>query len=320
VSAGVPSHEALEQALREAIAAGGSSSEVSLVDREHDLHAATSPNETVVVTFDDARVRIFCKYAGGRDHNMFGHRGGVPYESKVYTELLSKIEVGTPRCFGVHVDPASSDTWLFLEYIERSEWFAMDPTVERFSAATRWLGSFHSQAAHLVGDPELEFLNRYDVAYYVGWANRTLEYARPLGGKYPWLRSVCEAFEDVAKVLTAGPQTVVHGEFYKKNVLMVDGLIRPVDWESAAIAPGEIDLVTVGDGWWAPGVVPAGEAAYIEARGLDGGDPAFKTRYEAARLYLQLRWLGDRPEWTSDPNLDWRFESALAAAVELGLV
>ena len=44
-------------------------------------------------------------------------------------------------------------------------------------------------------------------------------------------------------------ETVIHGEFYPKNVLIHDGIVCPIDWESTAISVGEIDLAALTENW-----------------------------------------------------------------------
>jgi len=42
------------------------------------------------------------------------------------------------------------------------------------------------------------------------------------------------------------PKQATANEFFPHNVLLRNGTVHPVDWEAAAIAPGELDLATVG--------------------------------------------------------------------------
>ena len=120
-------------------------------------------------------------------------------------------------------------------------------------------------------------------------------------------------------LLLAPPVTIIHGEFYQKNVLLRDGTIYPVDWQSAAIASGEIDLAALVERWPAA-IARACEDAYQRARWPDGAPTDFLRRLDAARVYLQFRWLGDRPEWTTDEACHWRFEPLRLTAMRLGLI
>jgi len=112
--------------------------------------------------------------------------------------------------------------------------------------------------------------------------------------------------------------TIIHGEYYPKNVLYRDGIIYPVDWESAAIAAGEIDLACLTDRWPADTVREC-ERAYQQSRWPDGAPAAFAQRLAAARLYIHLRWLGDRPEWTTRQQY-WRFDHLRSVGEQLGLI
>jgi len=73
-----------------------------------------------------------------------------------------------------------------------------------------------------------------------------------------------------------------------------------VDWETAAIAPGEIDLATLTEGW-PPEVSRQFEAEYQRARWPGGSPAGFQRNLDVARVYMQLRWLGDDdPKWTGN--------------------
>ena len=63
------------------------------------------------------------------------------------------------------------------------------------------------------------------------------------------LAGLATTFEERASELTSAPQTIIHGEYYPKNILVREGEIFPVDWESAAVAAGEIDLASLTEGW-----------------------------------------------------------------------
>ena len=119
--------------------------------------------------------------------------------------------------------------------------------------------------------------------------------------------------------LLATPPTVIHGEFYSKTALLSRKRLFIVDWESAAIAPGEIDLaaLTEGTGWPAR-LVRQCEGAYTSARWPSGPPASFRRTLEAARIYLHFRWLGERPDWTVREESLWRYSHLHAAARRLG--
>ncbi|OLB86015.1 MAG: hypothetical protein AUI12_10110 [Acidobacteria bacterium 13_2_20CM_2_57_6] len=121
--------------------------------------------------------------------------------------------------------------------------------------------------------------------------------------------------------MLTGTQTVIHGEFYAKTILVQNQRVFIVDWESAAIAAGEIDLAALTEGkHWPANVVRKCERAYVRARWPEGAPPSFRRTLDAARIYLHFRWLGERPDWTvREKNLP-RYEYLHASAKRLGLV
>ena len=117
--------------------------------------------------------------------------------------------------------------------------------------------------------------------------------------------------------LLAPPQTVIHGEYYPQNVLAQEGVIYPVDWESAAVAAGEIDLASLTEGWPAE-FARRCEEEYALARWPEGAPPEFERTLAVARLYFPLRWLGHAGTLTPERS---RFLDRLRLAGErLGLI
>lgn len=276
----------------------------------------TFPKEVVRCRTDDGRERVlFCKYAARRGAS-FGHRGGVGYEAQVYRNILQSSASSTPAFVGSGGDEASGQ-WLILEFLEGAARLAQQPA--RMPAAAAWLGRFHGLNAQRISDPELGFLTVYDPAYYLGWAERTLSLAANRREAVPWLPRLCNVFADVVIALLDAEQTVIHGEYTVKNV-MVDGTcIRPTDWETAAIAPGEIDLVCLID-MWDPELAQACTDAYITARWPAGAPVDFAERLLAAELYLHFRWLGDGPGTIMGKERIVRFGRLETLATQLGLM
>jgi aminoglycoside phosphotransferase (APT) family kinase protein len=130
---------------------------------------------------------------------------------------------------------------------------------------------------------------------------------------------LCERTEAFVRALSAAPATVIHGEYVPHNVLIRRDDAYPIDWESAAIAFGEIDLASLVDKW-PPDVEQACEREYQRARWPSGPPPNFLQTLDMARLYWDFRWLGDRPEWTGSEKVGPRFEHLRRTAERLGLV
>jgi len=288
---------------------------------------STFPNEIVTCQLPDGRKRrVFVKYQTGQSHECYGHRGDVPYETKVYRRVLHSLPNFKPKCLGAHTDPNTGDISLFLEYVYRSVrvsdivWKRLTRQPRAMAQAARWIGNFHAAYEERTGDLSLSFLKRYDAEYYRGWAQRTVDFSRPLHGRFPWLTKLCRTDEWFAPLL-AGPQTVIHGEFYAKTILVRNQTVFTVDWESAAIATGEIDLAALTEGkHWPADVVRKCERAYVCTRWPEGPPRTFEHTLDAARIYLHFRWLGERPDWTVREKNLTRYDHLHASAERLGLL
>jgi aminoglycoside phosphotransferase (APT) family kinase protein len=308
-----PSLAALHSGLRKALDLRGSNG-FKIVSREP-IPGGTFPSEAVTCRLPDGSViRAFCKYAGEETHTVYGHRGDVEYEALVYRTLLRRLPVSTPRLLGVHRDEVEGGTWLVIEFLEDT--LRVSKVDDALPLAARWSGEFHAAAAELLAKERDAALKRYDIEYYSGWARRTIEFAGELDAG-PWLSVFCERFEQVADELVRSPLTVVHGEFYPANVLVSNGVVYPVDWESAAIATGEIDLVTLTEGW-PEEVVHECIEKYATARWPGGRPQNFARALDCARAYVHLRWLGDRPYWTASSA--YRLPELREIGERLGLI
>jgi hypothetical protein len=317
----LPDQEALTQGLSSVLCANQSAADkLTIVDRARNLYASRFPSEVVTCRTADGRtIRILCKYgqpAGGADGH--GHRGGVAYEASLYRTLLGPLGLSVPHCYGSYQNPNSNQTWLILEYLDRTLRVShcVDPESAMASAAG-WLGDFHART-----EPWLRTrtpsLIRYDDEYYRGCAGRTLDFARAIGQMSPWLRALCEHPEGFIGPLVEAPQAVIHGEFYTQNILSHEGRIVPIDWETAAVAPGEIDLASLIERW--PEVAHVCENEYRRSRWPLGSPPDLRRILAAARVYWQLRWLGDRPEWLEQDGTEWRLSELRAAGECLGVI
>jgi hypothetical protein len=293
---------------------------VVVLDREPTIRASTFPSEVVTCRLGHERERrLLVKYSAGQGHNCYGHRGGVPYEAKVYRHVLRPLQLTLPAFYGSYSDPTTGEVWLVIEYLEGSV-RATKTAEPAMSLAAHWIGKFHAANELQLASSPMPLLNTYDVEYYTGWTRRTSLLAGRLHRRFPWLARLCERSEDMlASVMLRSPQTVIHGEYYPGNLLFREGSIYPVDWESAAIAVGEVDLASLTDRW--PGeIAQEWELEYQRTRWPGGAPVDFHRTLLAARLYLQLRWLGDRPDWTTHPDELWRFEALRSAGERLALI
>ena len=209
-------------------------------------------------------------------------------------------------------------TWLIIEHLDGASRLNQSPNPDAIKFAARWIGAFHAKAEELSAShhPSVKFLPRYDTRYYRSWARRTIETLPDLQVG-SWLPRVCQGYRnEVIDVLLAQPPTIIHGEYYPKNVLIRESTVYPVDWESTALAAGEIDLAALTDRW-PPELITEAEQAYAHARWPGGAPSAFSETLDAARLYVQLRWLGDR---LTQQKQRWRFQELRLVGRRLGLI
>jgi hypothetical protein len=291
---------------------------VVVFTRERNVMASTFPSEVVTCRLaDGSDRRVFCKYGARHIRHRHGHRGGVTYEAWVYRDLLHPARVPVPAYYGSHTDPATGDVWLFLEYLADGVRVNKSPHPAAMTLAAGWLGRFH----RVFEGRAVPGLNVYDADYYGGWARRTAEFAGAWRGRFPWIDALCERFaREVTAELCQLPVTVIHGELYPCNVLLTDGVVRTIDWESAAVAPGEVDLASLTECWPAQ-VAEECEQAYRASRWPDGAAPTdLDRRLAMARLYWGFRWLGWLPERTAGEKSGWYFQQLHAAGERLGLL
>jgi hypothetical protein len=279
-----------------------------IVEREPNV--CTSRFGTEVITCrdsDGAMHRLLCKYGPTTAGSGHGHRGGVAYEGAVYRHALEPERMGTARLWALHDDPEEGLSWLLIEYFEDAERANWDPAA--IVPAARWLAHFHARMARRLDAPELRFLLRYDEGYLAPWAARAQQLlGETARRRFVWWPRLSELFRECVKLLLGAPLTVIHGEFYPSNVLRAAGEIRPVDWESAAVGAGEIDLASLVEGWPAKLGRECVES-YRAIRWPQGAPASFERVLDAARVYLALRWLGDESVPRENKNSKRREEA-----------
>jgi aminoglycoside phosphotransferase (APT) family kinase protein len=291
--------------------------EVMLLERRRNDFGSSHPAEIVRCRIDGEQMWLLCKYEMREQPPSFGHRRGVGFEADVYRELLEPLGLRTPRLRGSAVRGGAA--WLFVEYVDGVRANEVASPALALQAAARWAGHFHADSVRRLEAGELGFLPVHDARYFAQWPQRLGAIAGEWHDRLPWLAALCEELEKALAELAGIPATAIHGEFTPHNLIAPrDGEICPVDWESAAIAPGEIDLATLIQGW-PEDVAATCEREYVATRWPGGAPANFARRLDLARAYWELRWLGDRPEWLAEPKLYRRFDELGPLGVRLGL-
>jgi hypothetical protein len=306
-----PARCELEEILSAMAAGNGSPGRVDVFDRTPNPYESTFPTELVTCRLADGTIRtLFCKHTLATDHRVYGHRVDVAYEAAVYRNVLEHSPVRTVGLFGGLERDGRS--WLVLDaLVERVR---ESPDAAAAPAAAAWAGASHR--VHEKRDlPAM--LTRYDATYFRGWLNRTRRFAPTVLEDPSWLEELETSSDDLIEILLSAPQTFLHGEYYSHNIMFADGVIFPIDWESAAAGAGEIDLAMLVDGWPEDEAEPCREA-YAAARWPLGAPRDHRRTLDAAAIYVHLRWLGDRPEWTRSSS--YRFDDLRALGERLGLL
>ena len=289
-------------------------------DRHPNVYSSSTSTEIVTCALgDETERKLFCKYSSDDAYTGHGHWGGVAYEAEVYSHVLRSLELSKPACYGIYRDMRTGGTWIVLEYLDRGVRLNKAPQPESILRAARWLGQFHSVLEERLSKEPIPFLKKHDLDYYTGWSRRTQVFSGHLHERFPWLKNLCAKFEELATNLLSSSPTVIHGEFCPSNILVRDGEIYPVDWESAAIAAGEIDLACLTENWGRE-IAHACKLEYQKSRWPWAPPLSFEQNLIEAELFLQFRWLGDVPDVTTSEQGLWRFEELRSAGERLGVI
>ena len=241
------------------------------------------PGEIVRCRCDDGRkLVVFCRYETDAGVPRYERQGTVAYEAGVY-EAPRPSRLLPIRCFGLARTPTWPTAWLVTEYHDRCV-RAGEPSVQPFAleAAAKWIGRFQASQAEIEVERDLSALLRYTVGYYAGGIDRALSVAASLPDYDASLRAARRGYRELVELLVSSP-VAIHGDFYAGNVLYRDSAMYPIDRGWAALAAGEIDLVTLVERW-PQEVVKQCDRAYQEARWPAGSPNDYGMSRDVARL------------------------------------
>ncbi|HEX7090108.1 MAG TPA: phosphotransferase [Longimicrobiales bacterium] len=315
-AAGLPDTTSLAEGL--AAVFGVAVGEVVVLDRQPNERASTFLSEFVSCRLPDGRrLELFCKYGEDGIDGRYGHRGDAAYEAGVYRCLRRAGWSGVPVFHGAFADPAGGRTWLVLERLRAGRVQEQEDPARAMRAAAAWIGRLHAASPVPRAAAGGVRLIRHTRAYYEGWIRRTIAFAAPLDTRHRWLPELGRRAGTLIAPLLEAPRVFIHGEFYPHNLLFRGDAVFAVDWQSAALGAGVLDLAALTERWPAD-VVAACEREYCRARWPDGAPASFAPALEAARLHWLFRWLGDRPEWTLAERSRWRCQELERTMARLG--
>ncbi len=283
---------------------------VSIVARRDNTYTSSSRSEILTLRAGEGPLCEFLlkHERPGREPGPVC-RHGIGYCAMVYAKLIASMPLSHLNAAGLIQIGADRSPALIVEHLDNALRVGEAPEVSGILSAAEWCGAFHRWAEPRHRDDTLSFLERYDAGYYLAWGDRLLSLTSATGTQEAWVDGVVAAIPRMSAALVDAPTTVIHGEMSPQNVLWREGMVYPVDWESAAIGPGEIDLAALLFGWPIE-LVERSVSAYWAAREETPGDD-FATRWAAATLYTAIRWVAP----PSGPD-DQRFALALVRLEE----
>jgi hypothetical protein len=301
--------EELEAALAGAVAPERI---VSLVRRPH-AYQTSHPLEEIDVELESGtRLELLAKDLDPRAL-LPGAPAGKPFateperELHAYSEILEPGQLDAPRFFG------SAGSLLLLERVQGTVlWQIGDRQV--WEAVAGRLGRLHERTSGRAGSGNGPLL-RFDAGLYRFRLERALRHT-------PEVESVAAVYEQVVQDILDLPQSLIHGECYPSNVVVAGDHGAPrvafIDWETAAIGPGLVDLAALCTGW-DDAARDAMVGAYRAERPDALSDAAFERALTGCRLHLAVQWLGWAPGWSppSEHAYDWLAEARTLAG-ELG--
>jgi ATP-binding cassette subfamily B protein len=177
-------------------------------------------------------------------------------ERRIYQEVLSDLDLDTPRLYGYL--PSDETAWLFLEDVS-GRMFLEDDRRDRDRAA-RWMAELHTATStmHQLSDLPDRGPDRYrdELRSVRALATRGLsrrsfghEGNAALAGILVHLDAIEERWGAMEEVCDAAPRCLVHADFTAKNVLVAEGRparLRVFDWGSCGWGPPVADLPAVG--------------------------------------------------------------------------
>jgi hypothetical protein len=251
-------------------------------------------------------------------------------EIKVYGSILSSAGLGTPVCYGSLVEREVGLYWLFLEKVQGVELYQVGE-FEVWLEAARWLAASHAffsgRAQQLRRSAPLLV---YDADFYRRWLERALAFAgrQTNENQKAGLARLAGHYEQIIERLVALPVTLVHGEFYASNILIqgsgVKPRVSPIDWETAALGPGLMDLAALVAGNWSGEEKAALAMAYHTSLKENGAAGAcveeMLSALDYCSLALAIQWLGWSEQWSppAEHRQDW-LDEALRLAAKLNL-
>jgi aminoglycoside/choline kinase family phosphotransferase len=220
-------------------------------------------------------------------------------ELTVYRRVLDGRPFDTPQLHGSLWDPEHARCWLFLEWIP-GQTLSQATRLDVWRTAARWAARFHARS-RAISLADLACLPRYD---QLGYGVRADLLRARLPDATPSDRRLIEEslsrYEGLGSRLAQLSQSVIHGELFPANIIVrrdvpgsADGTVAIIDWETAAIGPSYLDIVSLTSGH-EPGMRDDLLGAYFEECQAAGGGlewARFREDVEIVEFVHVMKWL-----------------------------
>jgi hypothetical protein len=281
----------LEEFIQNAFRERGHKVDSLKITRRIPMEAGINMSEVIHCVLNSVdEAGYFCKYEtlGNSQRKSLGHRVGVEYESRIYADVLYRVQGAAPPYIGSGILGDTGKIVLVLGYMAgyRSVLPESEHEMEAAAAAAGRL------QRSMVSDVP-SFVRRYTKEFFLYWMNAFRSLIQDEGVDDSWLYKQCDYFEGNVDLLLQEPMTLVHGEFYAKNILINNNQVFMIDWESAGYGIGELDLAALLD---SKGNKEISIRSYIESRWPDAtiDKDAFQQRLILSRMYFYFRWLSTK--------------------------
>jgi hypothetical protein len=250
-------------------------------------------------------------------------------EIDVYRDLLPLAPAGPPLLLADGGTEGPDGPWLMLERVEGIQLRHVGEA-SAWEAAARWTGAFHAEFAspYRIAVAEALGLPRWVAArMHQTFVSAVREIHRRTSPRVAAaaISAIARSHPRVVQQLARQGPTLIHGQLYPSNVIVSTGArrrrIAVLDWETAAIGPGIVDLAALVEGRWTAEQRMALVIAYLLGRdGAAVPSTVEQTTVElaCARLHLCLDLLALPADFDppTDQSTDW-LDLAVRLAVEV---
>ena len=271
-------------------------------------YSTSAPLELVTAITDEGRERdLVLKHLGPRHVAERVRRVKPSFvvdprrEIEVYRRLLAPMRIG-PALVGSRIAPETGTYWLLLEHVRGPRLFEVG-ALAAWAATAHWLGAFHCRPETIDAGARRHAAGLIECQrdWYRIWMDRALRFFGadgPSGSRHGGkaLRWLAGRHDRVIDHLLSLPSTLIHGEFYPANVIVTGTPVRylpcPIDWETASVGPGVLDLAALTAGEWREQARRDVTAAYLAGSGTRVTLEDLTESAQYAHIQLAVQWLG----------------------------